>query len=75
MVASLGMGISFSVNGKKHTLDPGLQPCTTLYDFLRGRTTYTVRAGYKIRTAEVFRWAEVPAIGHVSWHAGAYAAI
>ncbi|CAL5222937.1 g5372 [Coccomyxa viridis] len=41
MVASLGVGISFSVNGKKHTLDPGLQPCTTLYDFLRGRTTYT----------------------------------
>lgn len=44
MVASLGAGINFSVNGKKHTLDPGLQPCTTLYDFLRGRTTYTVRA-------------------------------
>ncbi len=42
MVASLGLGISFSVNGKKHTLDPGLQPCTTLYDFVRGRTTYTV---------------------------------
>lgn len=42
MVASLGAGISFSVNGQKHNLDPGLQPCTTLFDFLRGRTTYTV---------------------------------
>ena len=42
MVASLGAGISFAVNGQKHNLDPGVLPCTTLYDFLRGRTTYTV---------------------------------
>ena len=42
MVASLGVGVSFAVNGQKHILDPGLQPSTTLYDFLRGRTTYTV---------------------------------
>ena len=41
MVASLGVGVSFAVNGQKHILDPGLQPSTTLYDFLRGRTTYT----------------------------------
>ena len=44
MVASLGLGVSFAVNGQKHILDPGLQPSTTLYDFLRGRTTYTVNA-------------------------------
>ena len=42
MVASLGAGISCAINGQKHNLDPGVLPCTTLYDFLRGRTTYTV---------------------------------
>ena len=42
MVASLGVGVSVAVNGQKHILDPGLQPSTTLYDFLRGRTTCTV---------------------------------
>ena len=56
MVASLGAGVSFSVNGKKHTLDPGLQPCTTLYDFLRGRTTYTVRVQHGLSNREEENW-------------------
>ena len=69
MVASLGVGISFSVNGKKQTLDPGLQPCTTLYDFLRGRTTYTVRACYSKSTSIGLGSIRGLTTGHVSGHA------
>jgi hypothetical protein len=48
MVALLGAGISFAINGQKHNLDPGVLPCTTLYDFLRGRTTYTVNLPFPL---------------------------
>ncbi len=68
MVASLGVGISFSLNGKKHTLDPGLQPCTTLYDFLRGRTTYTASSIFSICTRQGYIVPRPLTPRHVSWH-------
>ena len=65
MVASLGSGVSFAVNGQKHILDPGLQPSTTLYDFLRGRTTYTVSFSYPEAVQRPVRASILPLL-HVS---------
>ena len=65
MVASLSVGVSFAVNGQKHSLDPGLQPSTTLYDFLRGRTTYTVTITYPEAVPKSFRASTMPIL-HVS---------
>ena len=65
MVASLGSGVSFAVNGQKHILDPGLQPSTTLYDFLRGRTTYTVSFSYPEAVQRPVRASTLPLL-HVS---------
>ena len=41
-MASNSHSIDFAINGKRHAIDGAMLPSTTLLDYLRSRTSYTV---------------------------------